>query len=671
MTKAKGAPKKTVLFGIGAAIILLLLTLVIYQVDSTEYAVVTQFGQPVRVVEDAGLKIKLPDPIQSVQRLDKRVQVYQTSSIELLTLDRLNVSLDYYGTWKIVDPILFLQTVRDNIGAEARLLDVFSSSLSVQLGQYKLEQLVNTDAEKLELDTMIADTVAYAKERAAEYGIEVVDAQIRVLNFPEANKQSVYDRMSAEREQMAQRYRSEGSEEASNIRANAEKEQQLILAEAYQKVQEIMGEGDAEAIRIYGEAFQKDPEFYEFIRTLETYEKTIDGNTTLILPSTSEILKYLGGSGNKKEEQSMKKFSLDQLRETVNRFFLRLAAIPQGSGKGGKKEGSVRNDLKNAFRHINPKKAGLGVLGGVIAVYLLSGIYVVNPGEQAVVRRFGAVLDQTVTEGLHYRLPWPIDKVQTVNVSEVRRADIGMTLPEHIHQPDDEPQAIQLLTADENIITTQAIVHYRVSNAAKFLYNVNGNSEQLVRYSVEAALVQLMASVPVDNILSTDKVAAQNGVMELAQEALDRYDAGIQITAFNIQNVVPPDPVSSAFLDVTNAMSERETSINEANGYYNSLIPQARAEANRMISNAEAYKQEQVSRATGDTEKFLSMLKEYQSNSSIYTADTTKYRLLLETLDKILPTVKLYIVDSSDGSVDVKLFDPSISGAAITANSQG
>ena len=95
MTKAKGAPKKTVLFGIGAAIILLLLTLVIYQVDSTEYAVVTQFGQPVRVVEDVGLKIKLPDPIQSVQRLDKRVQVYQTSSIELLTLDRLNVSLDY------------------------------------------------------------------------------------------------------------------------------------------------------------------------------------------------------------------------------------------------------------------------------------------------------------------------------------------------------------------------------------------------------------------------------------------------------------------------------------------------------------------------------------------------------------------------------------------------
>lgn len=246
--------------------------------------------------ENPGLKVKLPDPIQSVQYLDKRVQVYQTSSIELLTLDKKSVALDYYGTWKIVDPIAFLKTVKNQVGAESRLMDVFSSSLGVQMGKYNLEQLVNTDEQKLELDKMTEEVVVYAKDQAADYGIEVVDAQIRVLNFPEANKQSVYDRMSAEREQMAQKYRAEGSEQASNIRSDAEKEQQLILAEAYKKEQQIKGEGDAEAIRIYGEAFQKDPDFYEFIRTLETYEKTIDGNTTLILPSTAEILKYLGGS---------------------------------------------------------------------------------------------------------------------------------------------------------------------------------------------------------------------------------------------------------------------------------------------------------------------------------------------------------------------------------------
>ena len=277
-------------------IVIFVAALVVYKVDVTQYAVVTQFGNPVRVDENPGLKVKLPDPIQSVQYLDKRVQVYQTSSIELLTLDKKSVALDYYGTWKIVDPIAFLKTVKNQVGAESRLMDVFSSSLGVQMGKYNLEQLVNTDEQKLELDKMTEEVVVYAKDQAADYGIEVVDAQIRVLNFPEANKQSVYDRMSAEREQMAQKYRAEGSEQASNIRSDAEKEQQLILAEAYKKEQQIKGEGDAEAIRIYGEAFQKDPDFYEFIRTLETYEKTIDGTTTLILPSTAEILKYLGGS---------------------------------------------------------------------------------------------------------------------------------------------------------------------------------------------------------------------------------------------------------------------------------------------------------------------------------------------------------------------------------------
>ena len=295
----QNAPKnRNLIVGNVLVAVIFVATLMVYTVDVTEYAVVTQFGDPVAVYDNPGLKVKLPDPIQSVQRVDKRLQVYQTTSIELLTLDKKSISLDYYGTWKIVDPVLYLKTVKNQSGAEARLLDVFSSSLGVQLGKYNLDQLVNTDDEMLRLDQMVADTVTYAKDRASEYGIEVVDAQIRVLNFPNANKQSVYDRMSAEREQMAQKYRAEGSEEASKIRADAEKEQQIILAEAYKQAQQIMGEGDAEAIRIYGEAFQRDPEFYEFIRTLETYEKTIDGNTTLILPSTAEILKYLSGNTN-------------------------------------------------------------------------------------------------------------------------------------------------------------------------------------------------------------------------------------------------------------------------------------------------------------------------------------------------------------------------------------
>ena len=226
---------KKVIVGALMTLILLVVALVVYKVDVTQYAIITQFGNPVRVDENPGLKVKLPDPIQSVQYLDKRVQVYQTSSIELLTLDKKSVALDYYGTWKITDPVTFLKTVKNQTGAESRLTDVFSSSLGVQMGKYNLEQLVNTDEQKLELDTMTEEVVKYAKEQAANYGIEVEDAQIRVLNFPEANKQSVYDRMSAEREQMAQKYRAEGSEEASKIRSDAEKEQQVILAEAYKQ----------------------------------------------------------------------------------------------------------------------------------------------------------------------------------------------------------------------------------------------------------------------------------------------------------------------------------------------------------------------------------------------------------------------------------------------------
>lgn len=347
-----------------------------------------------------------------------------------------------------------------------------------------------------------------------------------------------------------------------------------------------------------------------------------------------------------------------KLKKALSKF------TTSGSSRS-KKDGAVVSDIRKAFGHLNPKKIAAALLIGVIGIYLLTGIYIVNPGEQAVIRRFGAVLPQTISEGIHYRLPYPIDQVQKVGVSEVRRADIGMSLPDHIHQMDDAPQEIQLLTGDENIITSQAIVHYKVMDAAKFLYNVNGNSEQLVRYSVEAALVKVMANMPVDDILSTEKVQIQNSIMRLTQEALDSYGAGIQVTAFNIQAITPPDAVAAAFLDVTTAREEKEKSINEANGYSNSLIPQARAEANTILSQAEAYKAEQINAATGEADKFLSMLQEYQNNSKIYTQDTTKYRLLLETLEKILPKVKKYIVDSADGSVDVKMFDSEIVASGI------
>jgi len=274
-------------------IVLIVSNLVIFSVDTTEYAVITQFGNPVRTILEPGLKFKLPEPVQSIHRFDNRLQIYEAGELELLTRDKKSVVVDHYGMWRIKDPITYMKTVKDKIGAEARLSDTFSSSLGVAMGQYNLDELINIDANKLKFERMLQEVAKRCSDKAADYGIEVIDVKMRTLNFPEKNKLSVFRRMKAEREQMARKYRSEGSEEAAKIRAEAQKEQKALLSEAYKQAQKIKGEGDAEAIKLYAEAFQKNPGFYEFIRTLEAYEKLIDEKTTIVLPADSELLKYL------------------------------------------------------------------------------------------------------------------------------------------------------------------------------------------------------------------------------------------------------------------------------------------------------------------------------------------------------------------------------------------
>lgn len=366
--------------------------------------------------------------------------------------------------------------------------------------------------------------------------------------------------------------------------------------------------------------------------------------------------------GNNKSSQKSVKEVLSLIFKALNAKFSALNNLVKSYLNGmkqtqNKKGGnSAIEDITKAFSHINPKKAVLVVLSGFLLVYILTGIYMVNPGEQAVIRRFGSVLDKSIYEGIHYRLPWPIDKVEKVNVSEVRRADVGVSLPEHKHE-DNPPQNIELLTGDENIISTEAIVHYKIKDAAKYLYNVNSNDERLVRNSVEAALVYLTASMGVDDILTSEKVKAQGIIMKKAQDILDSYNSGIQVTTFNIKAIVPPGEVANAFRDVTTAKEDKEKEINQAKGYYNSLIPEARGKANEQITKAESYKAEAVNRAKGDAQKFEAMLVEYQKNSKIYSQDTTKYRLFLETMEKILPKVKKFIVDPSDGKINLKLFD--------------
>lgn len=276
--------------------------LVFFQVDEREYVVITRFGDPVRAIKEAGLKLKWPDPIESVNRYDSRLMTYEVGELELLTKARTEVMVDRnvmvgsYVVWRIEDPIRFMKTVKDKRGAEVRLQDIVSSEVGVAVGRYDLASLISVEKGAMKLDQTMEEVKQASYDKAEEYGIGVEDVRATVLNFPERNKLSVFRRMRAERDRIAKGYRSEGTEQGLKIRAEADKEKQIILSEAYERAQKIKGEGEAEAIRVYADAYERDVKFYELVRTLASYEKFLDDKTTVVLSTDSELLKFINSA---------------------------------------------------------------------------------------------------------------------------------------------------------------------------------------------------------------------------------------------------------------------------------------------------------------------------------------------------------------------------------------
>ncbi|MBW1698945.1 MAG: protease modulator HflC [Deltaproteobacteria bacterium] len=270
--------------------------LVFFQVDEREYVVITQFGEPIKAIKKAGLNLKWPDPIQSVNRYNNRLMTYEMGETEYLTGDKKNVMVDSYVVWRIEDPIKFMKTVKNRLGAETRLADILSSEIGISLGKYDLSSLISTEPEQIKFGKMMKEVKEEISKKARDYGTQIADVKITLLNFPERNKLSVFKRMRAERERIAKGYRSEGTEKALKIRADADKQKEIILSRAYERAQKIKGEGEAQAIRIYAEAYEKDINFYELVRTLESYEKFIDGKTTVVLSADSELLKFINTS---------------------------------------------------------------------------------------------------------------------------------------------------------------------------------------------------------------------------------------------------------------------------------------------------------------------------------------------------------------------------------------
>jgi membrane protease subunit HflC len=279
--------KKGTLLIIIIVAILILANLSLFIVDETKQAIVLQFGKPIRAISEPGLNLKIPF-IQNVVFFEDRLLVYDAAPTEIITKDKKTLIVDNYARWKIIDPLKFLQSVRDLNGAQARLDDIVYSELRVDLGLFNMSEIVSEMRESI-----MERVTKISNEKANTYGIEIVDVRIKRVDLPPENEKYIFDRMKAERERIAKQYRAEGQEESAKIIAETEREKTVILAEAYKTAQTLKGEGEAESVKIYAESFNQDPEFYKFYRTLEAYRKTFKDKTTVLLSTDSDFLKYL------------------------------------------------------------------------------------------------------------------------------------------------------------------------------------------------------------------------------------------------------------------------------------------------------------------------------------------------------------------------------------------
>jgi modulator of FtsH protease HflC len=268
-------------------IVLALVAQSAFVIREGEQGMILQFGKPIRTIQEPGLYFKYP-LVQDLTVFNKRILVAEARPAEYITLDKKRLTVDTVARWKIVDPLMFYQTVQSEQGAIARLNHNIFARLREEIGNHNFEEFIREKRERI-MNQVTKGTA----EMARSFGIEVIDVRIKRVDLPEEVQKSVFARMNAERERIAKRYRAQGDEKAREIRANANKEKEIIMAEAYRQSEVLRGEGDAEATSIYAEAYGKNEEFFSFTRHLEVYKKVFGAETSLLLRPESELLKFL------------------------------------------------------------------------------------------------------------------------------------------------------------------------------------------------------------------------------------------------------------------------------------------------------------------------------------------------------------------------------------------
>lgn len=305
---------------------------------------------------------------------------------------------------------------------------------------------------------------------------------------------------------------------------------------------------------------------------------------------------------------------------------------------------------------ISPSKIIPLALAVIAVLWLIFGgfFYIVSPDEEGIIQTFGKYTSST-PPGFHFKFPWPIQTVKLPKVKEVKRLEVGFRTVRHgpPAQYEDATNSsamlreAQMLTGDENVVNSSMIVQYKIKDAVAYLFNVK-DQEGTLHDLAEAAERQVVGNRPIDDTLTTGKTDIQLEILDKIQTMADEFGIGVIITAVQLQDVQPPSQVAAAFKDVATAKEDRDGIINNARGYQNEKIPQARGKAAQLVREAEGYERERVAKAEGDTARFLALAEEYKKAPAV-----TKERLYLETMQSVLPRVKKVIIDDQASIVNL------------------
>lgn len=363
------------------------------------------------------------------------------------------------------------------------------------------------------------------------------------------------------------------------------------------------------------------------------------------------------GRGSKNNNDDGKKPNegppdLDQLWQEFNQRISRL--LGQKGGGGGGDGGGFTPDAASA-------KIGVGIVLAVLAfIWMVSGFFIVQEGQTGVITTFGKYSHST-TSGFNWRWPYPIQGHEIVNVSQVRTVEVGY----RSNVKNKQPKEALMLTDDENIIDIQFAVQFKLSDAAKWLYN-NRDQEDMIRQVAETAIREVVGKSKMDFVLYEGREKVALDVSTLMQKILKNYDSGVHITNVTMQGVQPPEQVQAAFDDAVKAGQDKERQKNEGQAYANDVIPKARGEASRLLQEAEGYRSRIVANAEGNASRFKQVLIEYQKAPAV-----TRDRMYLETMQQIFSNTTKLMMDAKSGNNMIYLpLDKLISQADSVANSR-